>query len=240
MAPGKKRSTAEDEPEQPAKRTKLEYTDVFTVLVGEEKNEFMLHASIATKHSKFFKAACNGGFREAQDKVTHLPEVSPATFRAYVQWIYSGTVVVMDSEELRSDYKGDQTSERQMRLMKLYVLADVLLDTLLRNKVIDEYLQCCRSAGGAGPVTIGLVYEHTPAGSTMRKLLLDENAYNIRERTSWLEECRDQFNIDFLRDLVIAISKGHTKGSAENPWTSQPCRYHEHDDEFPRCNGREK
>ncbi|KAK4952511.1 hypothetical protein LTR10_009317 [Elasticomyces elasticus] len=168
---------ADDEQQQASKRTKLQYTDVFTVVVGEEEEEFTLHASIATKYSGFFKAACNGGFREAQDKIIHLPDVGPATFRAYVQWIYSGNVVVVDGEELRSDDKGDQ---RQWRLIKLYVLGEILSDMLLRNKITDGYRECCRSNGyGAGPASIGLAYEHTPAGSTMRKLLLDENAYGF-------------------------------------------------------------
>ncbi|KAK5713456.1 hypothetical protein LTR15_011156 [Elasticomyces elasticus] len=141
MNPRNKRTTADDGQQQ-AKRTKLQYTDVYTVLVGAEEEKFMLHASIAVKHSKFFHAACNGGFKEAEEKVIRLPETTPATFGAYLQWAYSGSVVVVDDKELKADVTG---TKNRWRLAKLYVLANFLADIPLQNKVIDNYVGSLRS-----------------------------------------------------------------------------------------------
>ncbi|KAK5683356.1 hypothetical protein LTS10_004887 [Elasticomyces elasticus] len=230
MTSRNKRSMEDDISEQTSKRTKLQYTDVFTVLVGVEEEKFVLHASIATKHSKFFQAACNGGFKEAQEKVIHLPEVQPATFRAYVQWIYSGAVVVTDFEEHKTDVKGRSCRES---LVKLYILADIIAHTLLRNKTIDEYVASCRSTEyGTNPALIKVAYKQCPAGSMLRKLFVDENVYFSTDRVAWLQEERDQFPVEFLRDLVVAMA-GKTDALGD-PWETS-CEYHEHGDEFPSC-----
>ncbi|KAK4897823.1 hypothetical protein LTR27_004595 [Elasticomyces elasticus] len=194
MTSRNKRTTADDGQQQ-AKRTKLQYTDVFTVLVGPEEEKFMLHASIAIKHSKFFNAACNGGFKEAEDKIVRLPETAPATFRAYLQWAYSGGVVVVDEEELKADVEGQNC---RWRLAMLYVLASFLADTPLQNKVIDEYIGSLRSVTyGIGPCGVVFAYEHTPAGSSLRRLLVEEWSFTIRngKNVDWFKAHRDEFPI---------------------------------------------
>ncbi|KAK5739505.1 hypothetical protein LTR17_005194 [Elasticomyces elasticus] len=230
-----KRKMPDDGQQQASKRTKLQYTDAFTVLVGAEEEKFIVHASIATKHSKFFQAACNGGFKEAEEKTIRLPETTPATFRAYLQWAYSGSVVMVDEEELKADVTG---AESRWRLTKLYVLANFLANTPLQNNVIDEYVGSLLSNAkyGTGPRCLKLAYEHTPTGSSLRRLFVEDWRITIRrgKNVKWFQVHRDEIPVEFQGDLIIAlvaIPEPVEKGFA----LMRPCKYHEHNDEYPQC-----
>ncbi|KAK5695251.1 hypothetical protein LTR97_008757 [Elasticomyces elasticus] len=232
MTSSNKRSMEGNDSERSPKRTKLEYTNAFTVLVGAEEEEFLLHASIAVMHSKFFRAACNGGFKEAKDKIIRMAEVEPATFRSYLQWLYSRDVVVLTAAELATDVKDESLVSR---LVKLYLLADVLADTLLRNRIIDEIqLSLGKNNTCLGIGHINWAYESTPATSTLRKLIVDDHVRNSSWYASWLETARPSLPADFFADLAIGIAKTNWKQPIR-PRDAGRCTYHEHDDEFPSC-----
>ncbi|KAK5703347.1 hypothetical protein LTR17_022213 [Elasticomyces elasticus] len=225
---------ADDEQQQASKRTKLQYTDAFTVLVGAEEEKFIVHASIATKHSKFFQAACNGGFKEAEEKVIRLPETTPATFGAYLQWAYSGSVVVVDEEELKADVTG---TRNRWRLAKLYVLANFLADIPLQNNVIDNYVGSLRSTKhGTGLCGLKLAYEHTPTGSWLRRLFVEEWSGTIRhaKNVKYFEANRDELPVEFQGDLIIALVALAEPVQKGIPMIA--CKYHEHNEEYPQCN----
>ncbi|KAF2769795.1 hypothetical protein EJ03DRAFT_256699, partial [Teratosphaeria nubilosa] len=57
-----------------------------------QEKRFTVYKNIITAHFQFFRAACNGGFKEAKEKVVRLPEVEPATFECFLQWIYTGHI----------------------------------------------------------------------------------------------------------------------------------------------------
>ncbi|TKA81610.1 hypothetical protein B0A55_03559 [Friedmanniomyces simplex] len=221
-----------DGSQQAPKRSKLEYKDTFTVLVGPEKESFVLHASIATTHSKFFQAACRGKFKEAKEKVVRLLEVSEETFRAYVQWMYSGTVVVMDKQEHEADA---DCCVHEVNLVKLYILADTLAALPLRNKTIDEYVVFSRSpSSGTVSLCIKLAYKHTPVGSRLRELFVDENVYWSAYWTKWLKRQLHHLPVEFISDLAIGMAeRGWVRPT--DPCMREKCAYHEHDEEFPAC-----
>ncbi|KAK3070761.1 hypothetical protein LTR53_009877 [Teratosphaeriaceae sp. CCFEE 6253] len=219
--------------ERSSKRSRLEYKDIFTVLVGPDEESFSIHASIATSKSKFFEAACRGTWTEAQAKVVRLPEVSPDIFKAYVQWMYSGEVVNPSEPEIDAGCEGHAP---QVALVKLYHLGDVLLDLPLRNRVMDVYISLRRKfTGGSGSQAIYWAWEHLPPTSTMRRFVLAEHLFQGAERSTWYGDNRGTLHASFLGDLVFAYSEAQWIRPTTHPMKASGCEYHEHDAEFPEC-----
>jgi hypothetical protein len=129
------------------------------VLVGTDEKEFILYISIATARSNFFKAACTGSFKEAEEKIVRLPEADVDVFESYVQWIYSGEIVVLEADELANDKDGGFLRRKMIRL---YGLADALMDIVLQNKITDNYIASCKFTNmGPSLDDIDWAYEHT-------------------------------------------------------------------------------
>ncbi|QDS76434.1 hypothetical protein FKW77_004376 [Venturia effusa] len=77
-----------------------------TIEVGEEKQQFQVHRDILTASSTFFKAAFDGEFREAKEKLIHLTDTAPTTFRDFLAWLYSrrlGVPELDDEDELEEN-----------------------------------------------------------------------------------------------------------------------------------------
>ncbi|KAJ9613107.1 hypothetical protein H2200_003048 [Cladophialophora chaetospira] len=66
-------------------------TKTITVHVGSEPaaKQYILHKALICAASRFFHAALNGCFAEAQSGVVHLPEEDPVLFMALVCWLYN-------------------------------------------------------------------------------------------------------------------------------------------------------
>lgn len=123
--------------------TRMDFGDDITVLVGPEEIKFNLHTKIITQTSKFFHKACFAHFQENAEKVIRLPKVDAKIFTTYLQWAYSGEIMLFDSNIGPGDdeeYDGDEDGLiRYHALVDFYNLADYLDDKLLRNKIIDEF-----------------------------------------------------------------------------------------------------
>ena len=208
---------------------RLDYTQDITVLVGETEQRFTLHKGIVTQHSAFFRAACNGKFKESIEETVRLPEVDVAIFKIYVQWIYTGEIVVIDPEEL-TDHESKNAPTRYLRLTQLYVLADRLEDVHLRNAVVDTFLKLVDETRKCPSIrAIEKAYEQTAGGSMLRILFSDY--YVQLDCAEWFKECREDLPQDFIFDVLVQ-SKQCSK--IEPAWEDR-CRYHEHNGKVPKC-----
>jgi len=114
------------------------------------------------------------------------------------------------------DEQHDEVDDAITRvLIKLYVLADKLLDPRTANLVIDELVRHVDASSNLPSVHfINIVYQCTPVGSPLRALFRD---WHIHEADyTW---CQTQFEIkwdlpvDFLKDLLVQSGLIHN----ENP-----------------------
>ncbi|KAK4542310.1 hypothetical protein LTR36_006963 [Oleoguttula mirabilis] len=217
-----------------AKRIKLDFSEEVTVLVGPEEKRYVVHKAIISNHSKFFKAACAANFKEGREKIIRLPEVDIEAFRSYAQWAYSGEVVVASDEEISADAFG---VVRGTRLAKLYVLAEFLGDTFLRNTVVDQ-LRTLHTSCETGPGTAEIIiaFEDVPAESTLRRLVLgwylDKACVDVVE---WMDENCEELPKAFFVDLAIKQFQASLNGIKASKWDQGKCTYHEHNDEVPAC-----
>lgn len=156
------------------------------------------------------------------------------TFKSYVHRVYTGDVVLeIDSSDSTTENK---LSKLLVDLVKLYIAADSLGDMRLRNSVIDRLMTATEEANrkGPSPQAITLAYGATPTGSNLRKLFVDYYLYLREENASWFKDHADCFPKAFLIDYAYNNMARYSE-KAVMPSTKNRCKYHEHNDELPKC-----
>ena len=211
--------------------------------MGSAAKRFAIPKCVLTKSSEFFQACHRGDWQEVSTKTVKLPEVDVESFSIYLQWLYTGEIVV--SEEGLDDDANMRLlpeTERQrlghqhhFPLLKLAVLADKLGDAQLSNNVTDAVIRVARILCiGLSPEHIRLIYEQLPENSTFRRLVVD--FYKVKVRVSFLMENKAHFPADFIFDLMVDLKKDKamSKSSAEK-YPGDHCKYHQHNDKVPQC-----
>ncbi|EME43007.1 hypothetical protein DOTSEDRAFT_35357 [Dothistroma septosporum NZE10] len=238
-----------------AKHRKLNFSDNVVVLAGAQKKSYTVHKDALVKHSKFFRAALWNGLKEtrryvagAEDEtkenadsgqVVRLPGIEPEMLEAYLQWSYSGQIVLTETAE---DEKSNRGIDFQLDLARFYVVADVLDDALLRNSILDTMMASMKQAKrGPGPGIIREAYEHTSAASKLRQFVLEWHAFRIGAGArmgyvTWLERNIDHLPRNFVHEVLLRVARGREqRGPEVCPDAAERCRYHEHNDEVPAC-----
>ncbi|KAK3646341.1 hypothetical protein LTR56_003101 [Elasticomyces elasticus] len=189
-APGssKRKATGADSGPE-AKRFRPNFSDIITVVVGEEKELFTVHTASICRKSEFFRAACKREWQEGKDKTIPLPDIKPPIFTLYVNWAYTGVldIEIGDSPDLvQNDSQsadGDDTTQkkkevaswdlRQSNLVALHLAADFLLDEALKDRSIDGLLEIKGSSLNLHSTLVSEIWGSTATGSGLRKLMLD-------------------------------------------------------------------
>ncbi|KAF2768003.1 hypothetical protein EJ03DRAFT_253755, partial [Teratosphaeria nubilosa] len=130
-----------------------------------------VHEQLLIAHSAFFEAALHRDWKEGQQRVISLPLDEPEAFHIYVRYMYTGSLHLDDI----------QANELNMMLCQLYCLGERLLDSTFQDTVLDALVTASRvrdPATGRRSVPlksdkVNLIYDGTPLGSPMRKLLVD-------------------------------------------------------------------
>lgn len=78
------------------------YNNVLSVLVGRDEEAFVVHEHFISAKSKFFEAASRKEWLEGVQNLIRLPEVEPWIFKAYVNWVYTGDVLIEVEGEPRT------------------------------------------------------------------------------------------------------------------------------------------
>ncbi|QDS71371.1 hypothetical protein FKW77_002595 [Venturia effusa] len=135
------------------------------VLLGADKQVFVVHESYLTKSSEFFKAALRNPFLESQTRVIELPKEKAEDFQVYVQWLYSNCLPFRNEssgspsttsvpEETSNGTKiapGAETQESR-HLASTYLMAERLADDDFMTAIEVVWIDCFK-----GPVFLGNV-----------------------------------------------------------------------------------
>lgn len=176
---------------------RLDFGSYITVLVGNEEKPFLVHEGVVTNHSKFFYAACNGGFKESNDRTVRLPATSVSTFENFLHWLYTGEVLVMNEEDVDND-ESRKGVKRNKRLAELCVAADLLDVRGLRNNIIDAVmaLRACTNVFPCGSC-LEVIYDQLPPNAKLRQLVVDMYLENKnQELGAWLQKNRQTLPLD--------------------------------------------
>jgi hypothetical protein len=134
------------------------------------------------------------------------------------------------------DLSVGETSDHYTALIKLYVLADKLIDHTSANKVIDRILTY-QNETRMLPRTaqVGMVYGLTTSGSPLRALM--RNFVIHKARNGYLGKDPGGLPGEMLADIAVEYLRiknqggGVTVGQAYFSPMSDPCVYHHHPNE---------
>lgn len=151
------------------------------------KKKFVVHEALLIHYSAFFRAALQGGFKEAETKSVTLEEDWPFIFEIFVHWMYYErfpSAEHLDDEQLVKQYEnskeegevGCQHKSKSEVLIRLYLLGDQYQVPLLRNHVlICLFKHSCSKAAYLFPNyhVCNLSFDKLAAKDPLRRFLVD-------------------------------------------------------------------
>ena len=164
----------------------------------------MVHGPQNTDHSDFFAAAFKKDWVEGQTREIKLPDEEPELMTHYIDHVYSKKLHV-PTDVYAIGRPGFKKEAGFKILAQLYVLAERLLDSKSRNRIVQEimrlaFLMCpTRSFCDPSPESINIIYKGTMPGSPARRLLVDIHACTTQ--SPWYPN-DVQMDPAFLMDLV--------------------------------------
>ena len=201
---------------------------VTTIEVGKLKangapERYSVHTNLLIKNSCFFEACLNprSGMVESARHHVELPEIEPAVFSYFVQWIYNGSLshhgvefeAVEDKdaktilEELTTGPKKHEPKKEIgfFHLVKLWKLAGFLQAERLRNEIIDEVARLSTKHNAVfGPEDTQILWgdeENEVAG--LKALVVD--LFAGMKTTKLVREAEDSWFV-FLPFLSVMLS----------------------------------
>lgn len=91
-----------------------------------------------------------------------MPDGDSKIVEIYLQWLYTGTLVLLESDTLEADRRGH--TQRSL-LIKLCILADSTGDSALYNAAIDTTITVLsKSTDFWSPRNVAKIYGNLPGG----------------------------------------------------------------------------
>jgi len=170
---------------------------------GEKSKTYAIYSSTLTTRSLFFRKALSGPWKEAEERVVHLPEDDARTFELYLHYIYNNEFACNPSE--------DQYGKKELgALARLYVLCEKLQDPISKNciiKALSDSIYTIRSHGTwniPGCAVVETLYKGTVKGSPVRRMLVDIFAQGVPSKFAtpdWI----NKYPGEFIQDLAACL-----------------------------------
>jgi len=166
-------------------------------MVGPEKKSFRLHKSLLCHASKYFDAALNGGFKEAEEEKIEMLGDCAEMFKHFQFWLYSNTINMSTNKRFDIEWK---------QLIDLFIFGEARGIPNLMNCAIDGLIDKQAYMFWTPLDQIPYIYDNTAPKSPLRQLLVD---LVIRDSNfhddSWFSEVTFQWTTkEFLSDLAVA------------------------------------
>lgn len=176
-----------------------------------------------------------------------LKAEDPELFQAYLNCVYFGSETIDqwadEFEPLETDAEEQVAADMLFeKLIRLYLLAERLIDLKTANLVIGEIIRFSdASIFIPTHIPVSLAYAATTTGSPLRKLSRDFWVYgSVNTNTERLRT--DGFPSEFLQDIAIEMLRVAHDESARDFYSSiknicsrNKCSYHQHDAMHPQC-----
>jgi hypothetical protein len=171
----------------------------------------------------------NGNWNTATSRQVELKECTASQFNFYLNWVYHEKLPV---EEAKSKSSSDRS---YFKLVRAYILGDVLQDTAFKDAVID-----CISAKYAAAMksryreyehpsisAVVYIYRNTLSGSPLREMMaaMFANSASI-DSLNLLKNPQGNFPEPFVADLIRHLI--YRRRAAES-WSKVKCTYHAHE-----------
>jgi hypothetical protein len=170
---------------------------------GENSKTYAIYSSTLTTRSLFFRKALSGPWKEAEERVVHLPEDDVRTFELYLHYIYNNEFACNPSEN-------EYGKKERVALARLYVLCEKLQDPRSKNCIIRALSDSIYKIRSNGSWTIPefsvveTLYKGTFKGSSVRRMLVDIFAQGVRSKfvtPNWI----NKYPGEFLQDIAVCL-----------------------------------
>jgi hypothetical protein len=178
--------------------------DMVTLLVGPEEHQLLAHKSYLSQHSDFFKAALKREWIEGQTRTVKLPDEQPDIVAQYLDYCYSKGLPTTSKSSL--DPAQGLVYEV---LTELFALGERLLDSNIRNAIINEIIRFTNSGtlGGLyypGARAVNNIYNCTTSASPARRLMVE--LYVTAGKKDWFtDELHPAFLMDLGKELMAEV-----------------------------------
>lgn len=223
-----------------------DYTETLTIVINEDQPDhtatFKVPVTLLTEKSEFFKAARRNEWKEASSRIVKIPEVDVNAFKAYIHWIYKEKVALRSQHALAGHSYTTAAAQPVLHdLVHLWLLADRLADTQLRNIAINAMVRVMIQAytsdqdwtAAITPDMIALVWSKSTSGRAVRRLIVD--LYARRLKAEHLERIRDELHPKFMKDLMMKFIRVRDEKEPVGIFYGGVCHYHEHEEHESQC-----
>lgn len=241
-------------------RHRYDLEDTCEVIVGSPKAQskrFTSHTNVFTGRSGVLAALRRSG-PDDQTQPVDLGGEDPKLFQAYLNFVYFGPETVeqwadVSEAETTAKPEANTKDEKQAvadtvfeKLIRLYLLAERLIDLKTANMVIAEIIRASRLLGCIPTQSpTSLAYVSTVEGSPLRRLLRDYWFCESASTHTDHERVRAAgFPLEFLQDIAIKglrtleVPAEYSYIRFKNFKTicaERVCYYHQHDELHPEC-----
>ncbi|CAG8958356.1 hypothetical protein HYFRA_00011033 [Hymenoscyphus fraxineus] len=219
------------------------------IVGGQDKQTFFVNKEVICSFSDFFAAACKKEWACGRANTVTLAEENPETFAIFVSWVLTkslesaATLQSLPSRE--DDFHGKDgrrsAIKRGVQLVECLGISESLLCHEFHNAVMDELLTFMDILSDAKesfviclPQVVKMIYNVSPAGSKLRRLLLDASLWmTIEALNYWLIDHQSDYPREYIND-VLSDTFGRLKrhgDCAPRPFTRFACNYHKHPDQ---------
>lgn len=203
---------------------------IITIQIGEER--FNIHEGLLIAVSPYFKAAFEGGFKEAKDGVLPVEDVEIKVMHKFLDWLYYDWLPdLMEEywypreaeEEKENGEDGEHATEnespssrlnkymkgRPMLLTSLYIFADRFDVPQLRKDIIAVIHKHYGLYKDSLPPYAGIImaFGNLPASSPLCKVYID--LYAFRWNPEYYDEGDEKAAQQFLpADFTLSVMNG--------------------------------
>jgi hypothetical protein len=191
---------------------RLDLSEIITVCIGIDKKEYFTHENIASKSSRYVKAALSRQWEESRARRIQLPEVDIRPFEGYSHWLYTNTILLTTNGP-----------PAMYELVENYILGDYLDDSAFRRAVL-EHMLCIRFEQGTMPCggSIALAWERTTSSSPLRKVLTELVLSRSMSYVADGFKDDDEYPRDFIVDVVWHFTQDQNLiGTSASPSTGR-------------------
>ncbi|KAK4495655.1 hypothetical protein PRZ48_012923 [Zasmidium cellare] len=196
-------------------------TSAVKITAGTDDQEsFIVHDTILSDRSPFFKAAISKRWQAGRNGEVHLPEDEPFVVGAYFDWLYSSNIA-SKSEKPFAELQEDEIDAELEYLCKLYVFGEKILDNEFCNAVVSAITARVDEDHDEGTFYPGtkavrILYEGTGEGCPARKMMVQ--FYMEHGAEEWFGMHGEKHSQEFLTDMCKEFLKMSDPMPAVRQW----------------------
>jgi hypothetical protein len=188
-----------------------------------ETETLNVHQGVLCKHAGFFRRMMKPEWTRMRDSpnIIELPDETVNTVSDYVKWLYAGVMPLKlyDADDMDDKDKRGQVAEEAEKifvmLAEAYVFGEKIIDVRYKNAVVRAVAAAKNSSKwNMGPESVRIVYDGTPPGSPLRRMIAESLARlahdDAKKGVGWMSFI-DGYSKEALADALKATIRFRCK-----------------------------